>query len=277
MKTQLKFMAVLVGVSLAVLATVFSAFASTPGLRRAGTVKISAAPVARGAAEKAAACTKMKASDVAWVTLTEDGEIDEQIEAYESGATVITPVFEYDCVPKKTTIVTVFQFNGEEIFSDKEPLKASNSKGLYGYPLSKTDESAVDEGVWGVAFYNNKTLLTESEIVVGEEGGDSGAVTVQGTVKDAKTKKAIKGATILVLQPGVTIKKFIDGGQKDDDVYTAAQTDGKGQFVLPDQFERNTEYSIIAVGKGYKPVGQDKFVIGDDDPNPLEMNVTLKK
>jgi hypothetical protein len=30
MKTQLKFMAVLVGVSLAVLATVFSAFASTP-------------------------------------------------------------------------------------------------------------------------------------------------------------------------------------------------------------------------------------------------------
>jgi len=277
MKTQLKFMAVLVGVSLAVLATVFSAFASTPALRRAGTVTASAAPVALGAVEKAATCTKMKASDVAWVTLTEDGEIDEQVEAYESGATLITPVFEYDCVPKKTTIVTVFQFNGEEIFSDKEPLKASNSKGLYGYPLSKTDESAVDEGVWGVAFYNNKTLLTESEIVVGEEGGDSGAVTVQGTVKDAKTKKALKGATVLVLQPGVTIKKFIDGGQKDDDVYTAAQTDGKGQFVLPDQFERNTEYSIIAVAKGYKPVGQDKFVIGDDDPNPLEMNVTLKK
>lgn len=277
MKTQLKLMAVLVGASLAVLATVFSAFASTPGLQRAGTVAAPAAPAELGIVEKAA-CTKMKASDVAWVTLTDEGDIDEQVEVYEGGTTTITPVFEYDCVPKKTTIVTVFTLDGEEIFSDKEPLKASNSKGLYGYPLSRTDEEPVDEGTWGVAFYNNKTLLTDGEIAVGEGGdGPSSAVTVQGTVKDAKTKKAIKGAIILVLQPGVTTEEFIDGGQKKTDVYTAAQTDSKGKFALPDQLERGTEYSIIGVAKGYKPVGQDRFVAEDDDPDPLELNITLKK
>ena len=68
MKTQLKFMAVLLGASLAILATVFSAFASTPGFQRAGTA--AAAPVELGTAEKAAGCTKMAAGDVAWVTLT---------------------------------------------------------------------------------------------------------------------------------------------------------------------------------------------------------------
>jgi hypothetical protein len=277
MKTQLKFMAVLVGASLAVLATVFSAFASTPGLQRAGTLTVSAAPAALGVAERAAACTKMTASEVAWVTLTEDGEIDEQVDAYESGTTVITPYFEYNCVPKKTTIVSVFSLDGEQIYSDKEPLKANNAKGGYGYPLSTTDESPVDEGTWSVEFYNNKTLLTSGEIVVGEGGGGSSAVTLQGTVKDAKTKKAIKGAIVLVLQPGVTIDKFIKGGQKDSDVYTAGQTDSKGQFVLPDQLERSTEYSLIAVAKGYKPVGQDKFVVADSDPDPLDLNITLKK
>jgi hypothetical protein len=277
MKTQLKFVAVLVLAALAVLATVFSASASTPGLQRADRSPVSAASAPQALAEKAAACTKMTASDVAWVTLTEDGEIDEQVEVYESGITTLTPLFEYNCVPKKVTIVSIFSLNGEQVFSDKEPLKASNTKGFYAYPLSRTDEGPMDEGAWGVEFYNGKTFLTGGEIVVGEEGGDGGAVTVQGTVKDAKTKKAIKGAIILVLQPGVTIQQFIDGGQKDEDVYTAAQTDSKGQFVLPDQLERDTEYSIIAVAKGYKPVGQDEFVVGQDDPDPLELNITLKK
>jgi hypothetical protein len=274
MKTQLKLVAGIVGASLAILATVFSAFASAPGFRRASAV---AAPVAEGAAGKAAACTKMQASDVAWVTLTEEGDIDEQVESYPSGATGITPVFEYDCVPKKTTIVTIFTFNGEQVFSDKESLKASNAQGLYGYPLITTDGSAFDEGEWGVEFYNNKTLLTEGVVLVGGEGGETESVTVQGTVKDAKTKKAIKGAIILVLKPGVTIQKFIDGGQKDKDVYTAGQTDSKGKFELAAPLERNTAYAIIAVAKGYKPVGQDDFEISDADPNPLELNITLKK
>lgn len=274
MKTQLKFIAVLVGVSVAVVATVFSAFASAPGLER---VRLIPGPATGGLTANAAACTKMKASPVGWVTLDADGDIDEQVESYESGATTITPFFEYDCVPKKVTVVTTFTFNGEVVFTDKESLKAANSQGLYGYPLSKTDESAMDEGEWGVEFRNGKTLLTSGTVVVGEAGEASSAVTVQGTVKDAKTKKAIKGAIILVLTPGVTVQDFIDGGQKDKDIFTAGKTDSKGQYELAAQLERNTEYSIIAVAKGYKAVGQDDFVIGDDDPNPYALDATLKK
>jgi hypothetical protein len=275
MKKQIKFIAALVGVSVAVLATVFSAFAAGPGY---GRIKLLAvAPIADRLAEKAAACTKLTASDVAWVTLTADGSIDKQVDSYPSDTTTITPVFQYDCVPKKVTIVTVFSLGGEQVFSDKEALKATNSKGLYGYPLSKNDNSAIDEGEWSVEFYNNKTLLNSGKITVGTAGQESTAVTVQGTVKDAKTKKAIKGATVIVLKPGVTIQKFVSGGQKDKDVFTAGQTDSKGKFALANQLERNIEYSIIAVAKGYKPVGQDKFVIGDQDDNPLQLDITLKK
>lgn len=279
MKQQLKLLAVVLGAAIALIATVFSAFAS-PNLGRAN-VSLAAPLNLTGDAAPLAACTTMEASDVAWVTLTEDGDIDEQVEVYPSGTTLITPVFEYNCVPKKVTIVTVFTLDEETVFTDKEPLRTSNNEGLYGYPLGTTDESPMDDGEWGVEFYNSKTLLTSGTIVVGEDGGNGGQpsadVTVQGTVTDKKTKKPIKNAVILILEPGVTIQDFIDGGQKDADVYTAAKTDSKGLFALEDTLERGTEYSIIVVAKGYKPTGVDGFVIGDDDPDPLDLTITMTK
>ena len=271
MKHELKFLGVVLGVSIASMATVISALASVPAFGRAGAVS-GAEPIRLAAA----ACNKMKVSDVAWVTLNEEGDIDEQVESYPSGVTGITSVFEYDCVPKKTTIVTVFTLDGETVYTDKEALKASNTSGFYGYPLSTTDDSPLDEGEWSVEFYNNKTLLTSSTVIVGEEGGGD-SVTVIGTVKDAKTKKGIKGAFVLFLVPGVLVQDFVDGGQKDEDIFTGAKTDSKGKFELESPLERNVEYSVIIVAKGYQPIAQDGLSVADDDPDPLELNITLSK
>jgi hypothetical protein len=273
---QIKLAAVILGVSFAFVVTAFTAFAN-PNLARSD--EAAAAPAQAEVEAPLAACSKMKGSAVAWVTLDEDGDIDEEVESYPSGVNTITPVFEYNCVPKKASLVTVFTLDGETVFSDKESLKATDRDGLYGYPLGTTDESPLPEGLWGVEFYNSKTLLTAGEVSVGEGSGDtpSTSVTVEGVVKDKKTKKPIKGAVILVLEPGITIEKFVDGGQKKKDVYTAGQTDSKGQFVLEDQLERNVEYSVIVTAKGYKPTGGDEFVITDDDPDPLELTVTMSK
>ena len=276
MKTQLKLTAALLGAALIILATVFSASATTPLMRSETPLNLPPAQPELALAT----CSKMSGSEVIWVTLTEDGDIDEEVDSYAPDTTLITPVFEYNCVPKKTTLVTLFKLDGEEVFSDKESLKASNAKGIYAYPLGMEDDSALPEGAWEVEFYNNKTLLTSGEVIVGEDtGGDtpSEKVTVGGLVSDKKSKKPIKNATIIVLKPGVTVQKFIDGGQKDKDVFTAGQTDSKGQFVLEDQLTRNTEYSIIVVAKGYKATAADGFTVGDDDPDPLVLNITMNK
>lgn len=278
MKQQIKALVVTVGALVALIATVFSAFATAPGLARAGVVNDNGGRrpyMARPAVP--AACTKMEASDVAWVTLTEEGDIDEQVESYEPGTTLITPVFEYPCVPKKVTIVTSFSLDGEVVFSDKETLKSSNAAGLYGYPLGTTDDSPMDEGTWGVEFFNNKTLLTDSEIIVGEGGETDDTVTVEGTVKDKKTKKAIKGATIIVLNPGVTVEAWVEGDQSEDDVFTAGQTNSKGQFTLEDSLTRNETYSLVIVAKGYKAIATDEFVIEDDVEDPVQLTITMTK
>jgi len=279
MKQQIKALVVVVGALVALIATVFSAFATSPGLARAGVVTVTGHHAARLAkpALSPAACTKMQASDVAWVTLTEDGDIDEQVDSYPPGTALITPLFEYPCVPKKVTIVTSFSFNGEVVFTDKETLKSSSTDGIYAFPLGTTDESPMDEGTWGVQYFNNKTKLTEGEVVVGEEGQTSDTVTVEGTVKDKKTKKAIKGATIIVLNPGVTVEAWVENDQSEDDVFTAGQTNSKGQFTLEDSLTRNETYALVIVAKGYKAVATDTFVIGDDVEDPAQLDVTMTK
>ena len=100
------------------------------------------------------------------------------------------PIFQYDCVPKKTTIVTIFSLDGETVFNDKEPLKASNSSGVYGYPLATTDDSPMDEGEWSVEFFNNKTRLTSGSVIVGEESGGGETVKVGATGGEIAFEKA---------------------------------------------------------------------------------------
>lgn len=277
MKQQIRWMLIVVGVCTALIGTVFSASATAP--RLGGQTLASASHLLRRAIP-ALACTAMKADEVAWVTLTEDGDIDEQVDSYPAGTALITPVFEYNCVPRSVTIVTIFSLNGEPVFSDKESLKSSTAKGLYGYPLGTTDDSALDDGEWGVEFYNNKTLLTDGVVIVGEGGGGTDAgdtVTVEGIVTDKKSRKPIKGAVILILQAGITIEAWVDHDQPDDEVFTAGKTDSKGVFTLENPLEREVVYSIIVVAKSYKPLANDTFEIGPDEEDPVQITIKLTK
>ncbi len=279
MKQQLKLMAIVVTVFTALIGTVFSASATAP---RLGGQSLAAASHLLRRDMSALACTSMKADDVAWVTLDDEGDIDEQVESYESGTTLITPVFEYNCVPRSVTVVTIFSLDGEPVFSDKESLRSSSASGLYGYPLGTTDESALDDGEWGVEFYNNKTLLTDGEVIIGEGGGGGEdpvdeSVTVEGVVTDKKSRKPIKGAVILILQPGVSVEDWIDNDQSDEDVFTAGKTDSKGKFKLENPLQRETVYSIVVVAKSYKPLANDSFEIAADEEEPVQLTIKMTK
>ena len=280
MKLSLKVVTALFAAAVILVGTVFTAVAARPALRAGSAVQSRIEP-----APAAATCTKLQASDIAWVTLTSDGEVDEQVDSYPSGTDTITPVFEYPCNPKKATIILNIYYNGESIGQIKDSLVVTKKKGFFGIPISYEDGSALDEGTWAVEYVAGKTVLTKGEVVVGEgQAPDSEGLTVFGTVTDKKTKKPIKGAVVLVLNPGVTVEDFVDGGQKPKDVFALAKTDSKGQYTLLDPkgeqeqlLERNVEYSLIVVAKGYKPLAGDGVVIDDTAENPLQVDFQMTK
>jgi hypothetical protein len=227
-------------------------------------------------------CSAMKATtDAYWLATDEDGDAtDEEISSYPSGTLAIAAAFEYNCIPKNATIVTVFALDGEVVYSDKEPQKPSNRGDTYSFVISREDGEPVPDGEWEVGFFNNKTLLTSSTIVVGGDASGeepiTDSVTVQGTVSDAKTKKPIKGAVVVVLNEGVTAQQFLKN-PKDSMVFVSATTDSRGQFVLETPIERSIAHSWVIAAKGYKPLIEDDLVVGDEAGDPLELNVTLSK
>ncbi len=285
MKPRVKSMLVITSVLVALVLTAVGALAA-PGLSRAAGPRSGAA--AGSEAEAAlAACKKMKAGDVYWYHMVSEDEA-EVVEEYPDDALVIAPAFEYTCVPKNTKITTVLTLEGESVFTDKESVKASTKKGEYVIAINN-GEDPIPAGNWGVEFYNNKTLLTSGEIVVGaacEEGdegcdggngGDGDTVSVEGSIGDKRTKKGIKGAVFIVLNPGESLEEWIEAGQPEESVYTFASTDSKGKFVLEDPLERNQPYAVIAAAKGYKWTGSEEFAVSDEDEDPLVLNILLTK
>lgn len=99
-------------------------------------------------------------------------------------------------------------------------------------------------------------------------------VEVYGRITDAETGRGIPGAYFVVLKPGI---KLADFEGKQEQVYTAAETDRNGDFRLPDPLIRGKTYSMFAVAEGYRPIGGDDIRVGEDVKSPLELNLELKR
>jgi hypothetical protein len=280
MKSTIKLMFVGVAACLALVASVFTAFATSTSLARPGD-EASDRPGARASRQFAplSACTDMQATDIAWVTLTPNHHIDKQVSAYASGTGRITPVFQYHCAPDNATVVSVFSLNGLTVFTDKESIQPRTTASLYGYALETLDGAPLSDGQWDVQYFNEKTLLTSGSVTVGHASSDPSqttSATVQGIVQDQASQNPIDGAVILVLKPGVKLQDFIQNGKKDSDVYTAGKSDSQGAFTLQKKVERHRVYAMIVAVEGYKSLGSDTFQV-NDEAEPVSITISMTK
>ena len=226
----------------------------------------------------AAACAAMEAGDVVWVTLDEDGEVDEEVESYPSETTRITAQFEYSCVPRKTKLVTIWSVDGEAVLTSEDKPKATDKSDVWSAYLYMKDESPLPDAEYGVAFYIGDELLTEGTVLIGgeEPPPTPTSVSVEGKIVDSKSKKAIKGAIIVVLNEGVVAADWLEEGT-DEDIYASAKTDSKGQFVLDNPVEIGVPHSWLIGAQGYKPILQEDWALEEGTEDPLVLNIKLVK
>ena len=229
-------------------------------------------------------CTKITAGDVYWVTLTEDGSIDQTVESYPTGTTKVVSAFDYDCIPAKTKINIVWSIDGEQVLTDNSTPKPSTKADTYTYSLYMKDGSELSNGEYAVEFYIGEDLLTSGKVTVGDEVTSTKKTTattgvevgVQGTVVDSKSKKPISGALVIVLNDGVDTVQWLKDGQ-DADVFAYAKTDSKGQFELNNQVETGKPMPWIIGAKGYKVIQQQDFTIDEGADDPFVMNIGLER
>lgn len=99
---------------------------------------------------------------------------------------------------------------------------------------------------------------------------DEGVV-ITGRIVSADTGDPIEGAQVFVFQPGVTIDEAIDN-QSGDDIYSYAETDGRGTYILNNPVARNQAYSVFVQARGYNSIGGDDIILATDvDPSTKDL------
>ena len=284
MKKQLKSIAVSASSILSLLAITFTTAAAPPAA--VGSADLASVSNPGAANDRpAAACTAMEADEVYWVTLTEDGEIDETVESYPDETTKVTAAFDYNCVPKKTKLLAIWSIDGEQVLTDEASPKASTKGNTWTNSIFMKDESPLPNGEYAIEYYVGEDLLTSGTIIVGEESPDpdpdpdpepDADVTVEGTVVDAKSKKPINGALVIVLNEEVDAEAWLEDGS-DEDVFAFAKTDSKGRFELDNRVPTGVAHPWLIGAKGYRTILEQEFAIEEGVDDPYVLNIALER
>lgn len=102
-------------------------------------------------------------------------------------------------------------------------------------------------------------------------------VIVVGVVQEADNRRrAVSGATVYFLNPGVTTDEFLDD-PKQGLVFAKGVSDEAGEYQLDKKVTPGTAYGVVAYKEGYKIVAADGFEIPIDATNPYEVTVTMER
>ncbi len=102
-------------------------------------------------------------------------------------------------------------------------------------------------------------------------------VYVAGAITDADTGRGVTGATVFVLKRGVTAASAsADGKISDDEIQVSAITDARGVFQSRNPLPVGTDYTVIIVARGYRPVVVDgglKIPSNASNPHPVQIQM----
>ncbi|HUN24611.1 MAG TPA: carboxypeptidase-like regulatory domain-containing protein, partial [Anaerolineales bacterium] len=109
--------------------------------------------------------------------------------------------------------------------------------------------------------------------VGGSAGEPSGAsrrgTTIVGQVTDQRGR-GIEGALILALQPGVSVREFVQS-RSESQVAAQSETDRSGEFSLG-PLGKGKNYSLLVIAQGYQDIAVDEALrISGNAPDQAQM------
>lgn len=221
---------------------------------------------------------------ITWVTVDNQGNIDEEVDSYPSGTEVIVGLFDYSGMSDGQSWGVIWYQDGQEYASGTFAWDGG-SDGTMPISLNNEDNSSMADGAYSVEVFlvdadNQGTKLTEGEVSVGGGGNaqrpnkDDG-VQVSGQIVDNDTNRGIKGGFFVVLNPGMTFDKWEKQNFPDSGIFTSAEADSRGNFVLPDLLERGVAYDILVAAEGYDAQIFEGVEFTDSDASEQEFTIPL--
>ena len=217
------------------------------------------------------------------MTLDKKGNPEEEVDSYPSGTEVIAGSFEFSGMTDGQSWGMVWYSEGEEAgqgffeWGDGE-------EGVMTVSFNNNDGSSLPDGTYVVELYagtgDEIPLLSQGEVTIGGGGNaqrpnkDDG-VQISGQIIDNDTQRGIKGGFFLVLNPGMTFDKWEKQNFPDSGIFTSAEADSRGNFVLPDLLERGVVYDILVAAEGYDAQIFEGVEFTDSDASEQEYTIPL--
>ena len=186
-------------------------------------------------------------------------------------------VFTADGLRDGVVLRSVWYFNGEPVLEDEAPWDQGEVS--VGW-LSITHRDGLPVGDYRLELSIEGAPAQQGEFTVTEQARTqdrAASVNVIGMVHDSdNTRRTIRGATVLFLNPGITIDDWIDADFDDAMIYASGVSARDGSYQLDSRLETGQTYAVIAVHDDYQPVREDDFQVPIDAADPYVVDVPME-
>lgn len=148
------------------------------------------------------------------------------------------------------------------------------------FTLRLSAPGGIPDGTYTVRLYVNNVLLQSASVSIGigqlrvDRLATGVGVPLRGRIYDAESGRGIPGVTFILLTEDFSIADFV---WSQDQIYAIAVTDRNGEFIVDRLLQLRSPYSVLISATGYLTLAVDGFLLREDSPNPLIMNIPLTR
>ncbi len=182
-------------------------------------------------------------------------------------------------LPEGTAWRTRWLLEGEQVLDENQTWEGGDTDSTW---VSLSHPDGLPAGEYTLELYVGSRVAQSGKFVV-EKGAAHGKgrakpVNVTGVVHDAdNARKTIAGATVVFLNPDVTLQQWADADYDDQMIAASGKSTRGGKFQLDAKLVPGEAYSVIVVHDDYLSLQQDAFEIPADASDPYELDVPLQK
>ncbi len=182
--------------------------------------------------------------------------------------------FEYSGMTDGTEWGYTWFYEGQNV-ADNSLIWDGGETGTYDLYLSHPD--GLPAGEFSLEIYvEGQTVQTGNFTIQAGGNGPIQDVGVIGTVVDRNNSRTmISGALIVFLNPGTSVRQWIDADFDESMVFGSATSNRRGEFQLSARVTPGEYYGVVVVHDDYEPITVDDYQIPADATDPYELQVTM--
>jgi S1-C subfamily serine protease len=204
------------------------------------------------------------------------GCLDEPVASFASGTEKVSAIFRYSGMTDGETVGYAWFIDDDLAVDGEFDWDGGASGDCFPFWLENGGDPLPDgDYTLLVGAGPNLPVIAQAETRIGGVPVATATLQMSGTVTDAETGKTIADAIVIVLNPGVLVDDWLDDPTLDD-VFTYAETDRRGEYVMPDKLERDVRYEAAVLADGY--LDETGFLeFSAEDADDTVINIALSK